>query len=416
MIPESPRGPIGAYRRYWLPELAALAGLTLVAIAVFAAWPLDVTTARWFYHPGRPDPWPVAEQPVWLVFYRSAPWLTGILAIAGFALLLAGLIRPGAARLRLHGVFLLLCVAIGPGIIINGILKDHWGRPRPRQIVEFGGDLAYAPPLLPSPEHGKSFPCGHCSVGYLCAAGWWLWRRSHPRRAAASLAVGLVLGTLLGFGRLAAGGHFLSDAVWAGLIALSVAHVLYFHVLRIPAREDARGGIYPLLERSRPARLAAIGGAALLTAGIVGGGILATPQDQDLAARIRLSDYSVAPQILEVSADTLDVDLRLVDRPADEIRCTGHLRGFGLPTNEINVASDYEAVPVPALRYRVALKGWFTDIDGRIHIRLPASALRRVIVRLKHGDITVTDHRAAAAHQPRPALDLHTADGRVRGN
>ncbi|PWB64999.1 MAG: PAP2 family protein, partial [Deltaproteobacteria bacterium] len=104
---------------------------------------LDIEAARWFYHPGQADPWPVASQPLWHLFYRSAPWVTGSLAVAGAASLVAGIVRGKSRRSRFIGIFLLLCVIIGPGLIINGILKDHWGRPRPRQIVEFAGRMEY---------------------------------------------------------------------------------------------------------------------------------------------------------------------------------------------------------------------------------------------------------------------------------
>jgi hypothetical protein len=150
-----------------------------------------------------------------------------------------------------------------------------------------------------------------------------MWRRSHPVRAAGSLAAGTILGILLGFGRMAAGGHFLSDVVWSGLIAFGAAHVLYYYVLRIPAREDANEIIYPRIERSPRVRAVAIAAAILLCAGILGGGILATPHYKDLAARIRLADYPAAPETIEIRADTLDVELLFADKPSPEIECTG---------------------------------------------------------------------------------------------
>src|SRR5574340_426420 len=125
-------GPISAYRRYWLPEAVVLVVLIIVTIFLFAVTNLDITSARWFFHPGEKNPWPVATQPVWLLFYNSAPWVTGSLAIAGTAALIAGLFRKNARKFRIHGLFILLCVALGPGLIVNGILKDHWGRARPR--------------------------------------------------------------------------------------------------------------------------------------------------------------------------------------------------------------------------------------------------------------------------------------------
>lgn len=411
----SPDGPIASYRRYWLPELAVLVSLSVAATVLFSVTGLDIAAARRFFHPELADPWPVARRPLWSLFYRSAPWVTGSLAVTGVALLVAGTIREQWGRLRLHGVFLLLCVIVGPGLIVNGILKDHWGRPRPRQIVEFGGRLPYAPPLLPAGKPGKSFPCGHCSVGYLYAAGWWVWIRRRPLRAVASLAAGLSVGTLLGVGRMAAGGHFLSDVVWSGLIALGVAHLLYYYVLRVPAREDSRASLFPWIERSPRRKAAAIAAVVLLGAAVVVGGILASPQHADLSARVRTADFPAEPEAVEVIVDTLDVEIVLVSEPPGEIECAGTLRGFGLPTNEIRAAWEFRERPAPTWTYRIAQKGWFTDIDGVARIRLPVRNLRRITVRVGRGDIRIVDAtggRPGAGHLP--ALDLHTGDGRVR--
>jgi membrane-associated PAP2 superfamily phosphatase len=408
-------GPIAAYRRYWFPELVALAAFTLATTVLFSVTDLDIVAARWFYHPELADPWPIASQPLWLLFYRSAPWVTGALAIAGAAALVVGVIRKKSRQFRLYGLFILLCVILGPGLIVNKVLKDHWGHPRPRQIVEFGGRLEYTPPPLPVSAHGKSFPCGHCSVGYLYAIGWWLWRRRRPRWAAVSLATGLVLGTLLGLGRMAAGAHFLSDNVWSALIAYGVAHALYYYGLRIPAREDSRAALYPLIERSPRLKAAAIAAAILLGLGIIGGGILATPHYDDLTSRVRLADFPAPPETIEVIVDTLDVEITLVTGPSAEIACTGTIHGFGLPNNVIRWGWEFVERPVPTLRYRVTEKGWFTDLDGVARIRLPRQHLRKIIVRAKHGDISVVDatgNGIAVGHFP--ALDLQTADGRVR--
>ncbi len=411
----STAGPITAYRRYWLPELAVLAAVAIVSTVLFAVTDLDITAARWFYHPDLANPWPVADRPVWSLFYRSAPWVTGSLAVAGVGLLVIGVLREKSRRFRMYGIFILLSVIFGPGLLVNKVLKDHWGHPRPRQLVEFGERLHYSPPPLPAGAHGKSFPCGHCSVGYLYGLGWWLWRRRRPRRAVLSLAVGLILGTLLGFGRMAAGAHFLSDAVWSALIAYGVAHVLYYYALRIPAREDSLSALYPRLERSPRLKAAAIAAAVIAGVGIIGGGILATPHYADLAAGVRLADLPAAPERVEVIADTLDVEVIMVAGPPAEIECTGSVHGFGLPYNDIRWAWEFEERPAPTLRYRVTEQGWFTDIDGVARIRIPVRDLRVISVRVGHGDIIVFDETGglfAARHVP--ALDLHTAEGRVQ--
>ena len=408
-------GPIASYRRYWLPELILLAVLIVVTIIAFAVTDLDITSARWFYHPGQKNPWPVASQPVWLFFYNSAPWVTGSLAIAGTAALIAGLLRKEARKFRSHGLFILLCVALGPGLIVNGILKDHWGRARPRQIVEFGGKHQYTQPLVPSDAHGKSFPCGHCSVGYLYGAGWWLWRRRYPKIAALSLFSGLTLGTLLGFGRLAAGGHFLSDNLWSGLIALGAAHVLYYYVLRIPAREDSVSTLYPLIEKDRRYRIAALSGAAVLGTGILIGGIVASPHFADLSCRMRLDSYHVRPENIEIRVDRLDVELILTREQPDEVRCSGYIHGFGLPSNTVNALWEYVDKPVPTLQFRVIQRGWFPDIDGVARIELPREKLKKIIVRVNRGDISVNrGNRERTKGDVLPVLDLKTKEGRIQ--
>lgn len=408
-------GPIKAYRRYWLPELIALILLAVGTIILFTSTNLDISSLHPFYQQSFSDPWSRGNEPLWSLLYRSAPWVTGSLAVVGTVLVVIGLLRDGSKNVRVYGFFILLCVAIGPGLIVNVALKDHWGRPRPRQIIEFGGKFTYVQPLVPSAARGKSFPCGHCSVGYLYAVGWWVWRRRHPRWAVISLVVGLTLGTLLGLGRMATGAHFLSDAVWSALIALSIAHILYYYVLRIPAREDSRATLYPLLEQSPRLKAAAIAGMVLFGAVIVGGGMLANPSDRDLNTRIRLADLPARPVMFEIYADTLDIDLRLIGGPASEIECTGAVHGFGLPTNTITAAWTFVEQPRPTLQYRVLQKGLFTDIDGTAHLLIPVQHLERIMVRVKRGDISVVnaiDGDIAADHLPQ--LDLATGDGRVQ--
>lgn len=407
-------GPIAAYRRYWLPELMVLVALSIVAIVLFAASGLDIETMRPFYHPNHVDPWSNKEQPLWSLFYRSAPWITASLAVAGVALFVLGVIRERSRRLRWYGVFVLLCVTLGPGLIINLVLKDHWGRPRPRQLVEFGGRYEYVQPFVPAPFNTprKSFPCGHCSVGYLYAAGWWLWRRNRPLWAAASLAGGVTLGTLLGIGRMVAGAHFLSDAVWSALIAYIVAHGLYYYVLRIPAREDSRLTLYPLIAHSKRLKAVTVVAAVVVGLGIIGGGILANPHDRDLAGGVSLMDLSARPETVEVIADTLDVELHLVDDPQETVSSEGFLHGFGLPTNDIKAVWEFDARPVPVLRYRVTLEGWFTDIDGTARIRIPVKDLHLIKVHLRHGDIRVFNE-AHNTNRAEPRLDLQTREGNV---
>jgi hypothetical protein len=239
-------------------------------------------------------------------------------------------------------------------------------------------------------------------------------RRRHPRWAVASLVAGLAIGTLLGLGRMAAGAHFLSDAIWSALIAYGIAHALYYYVLRIPAREDSQPTLYPLIEARPWLKAATVAAAVIVGLGIIGGGLLANPHYADLTTRVRFADFPATPQTIELVVDTVDLELRLVAEPLGEIRSDGTVHGFGLPNNEIHHAWTFEQRPVPTLRYRIAMTGWFTDLDAVAQLRIPVRGLDKIVVRAKRGDITVIDETGGRIAEGKgPALDLWTDDGRV---
>ncbi|HSU84380.1 MAG TPA: phosphatase PAP2 family protein [Thermoanaerobaculia bacterium] len=344
------------------------------------------------------------------MLYRLAPWITAALVLSGLAALAVGIAR-GYGDWRRQGIFLLLSVVAGPGLLVNTVFKDHWGRPRPRDVVEFGGPLHYRPAPLPGGEGGASFPCGHCSVGFLFAAGWWMWRLRRPARAWGSLALGLIAGFALGLGRMAAGGHFLSDVIWSALLALGVAHVLYHYVLRVPVYESLEAGaVVPRGPISRAQRWivagAALGGLGVLVA------LFAAPHGTELAATIPLS---VSPRIFEVTARRANVEIVIVDAPADHVSIDGELHGFGLPTSRLEAHFDLTPEPEPALRYRIEQHGWLTDLDGLVRARVPAGELQRIAVHLERGNIRVTDAtREGVVRTGRIKLDLRTASGRVQ--
>ncbi len=400
-----------ADRRWARHELAVLLALAAATTLLFAATPLDFTAGRLFYRPDALNHWPLADRLPWSVLYRAAPWITASLVLAGLAGLAAGALRRHEAWRR-SGAFVLLTVVIGPGIVINTVFKDHWDRPRPREIVEFGGALHYAPAPLRGAS-GASFPCGHCSVGFLYGLGWWLWRRRRPALARVSLVAGLTAGSALGLGRMAAGGHFLSDVVWSALLAFAVAHVLYFHVLRLPEREAADHPA-PVTASSRRVQLAvtiaaAAGGIAVLLA------LFVTPHGTPLAAEIPFSTLPRPPRVFRVLARTANVEIALVDAPTDRVSVTGELHGFGFPGSRLTARTQYDPEPVPTLTYRIEQRGWFTDLSGSAFVRVPAASLEKVIVTLTRGNITVTDATAAGVVRNHLLqLDLTTGAGLVR--
>lgn len=201
--------------------------MLVAGLGSLAFWvtPLDVWLAAGFYQPqGGADPWPM-EQALWVqVFYQGLPWFGVSLAAGSLAILLASLRWPGLRRWRPQAWLLLLTLALGPGLLINGVLKEEMLRPRPRQLEHFGGSLPYSPLWLRGSE-GHSFPCGHCSAAFSPLVLWWGVR---ARWAWLVLAGGVSFGGLAGVGRMAAGGHFASDVLWSGLIVYGVGWAVWY--------------------------------------------------------------------------------------------------------------------------------------------------------------------------------------------
>lgn len=123
--------------------------------------------------------------------------------------------------------FLLLSIAIGPGLLTNTVLKDHWGRARPSQVTQFGGTKSFTPVLQPSDQcgHNCSFPSGHGAMAFSLVGLGFLPATRRRRRWVAGAALGF--GALVSLVRIGQGGHFLSDNIFAGLLVGAVAWGLH---------------------------------------------------------------------------------------------------------------------------------------------------------------------------------------------
>jgi membrane-associated PAP2 superfamily phosphatase len=127
-------------------------------------------------------------------------------------------------RFRRRALYVLLVIAIGPGLVVNLIVKDHWGRPRPVHVKEYGGEYRYVPPGQIGHTPDKSFVCGHCAVGYTFFVLYFL---SQNHKVVYFLLT-LALAWTMGFTRMTAGGHFVSDILWSGYLVFLVAWALYY--------------------------------------------------------------------------------------------------------------------------------------------------------------------------------------------
>jgi membrane-associated phospholipid phosphatase len=132
-------------------------------------------------------------------------------------------------------VFLLSTLILAPLLLVNVILKNTWGRPRPVTVDAFGGDAPYIEVWRLSNwcDRNCSFVSGEASSAtWLVAVALVL--PKGIRRPATVAAV--VYAVLLSLNRVASGGHFLSDVVISFGVTLLVLAVMHRVVIERPPK------------------------------------------------------------------------------------------------------------------------------------------------------------------------------------
>jgi len=197
--------------------------------AVFWTTDLDLSLQARFHVPG--EGWPVGREQPWQGLYDFGVIPAWALALGALGVLVSSIWRPRYVRHRRSAWYFVLVMAIGPGLVVNNVFKQQWGRPRPKDLAVFDGARAqpYVRPWVKGPaERGNSFASGHAATAFYLMSPFLLLRRRYPGRATAFLLVGLGYGTLMGIARMAQGAHFASDAFWAGGFVYLTALVIYY--------------------------------------------------------------------------------------------------------------------------------------------------------------------------------------------
>lgn len=203
--------------------------LFVMALAPLTPW-MDLSLERYFYQNGNDTATHFMTSPFIEFMYTYGYWVPNLFAAGALILLFF-------ERWRNPGLVIVLTMIMGGGFVAHGLLKEYWGRPRPRQIEEFGGNQTYRPfwkPYFNNPEPSKSFVSGHALTGFLFLT---LVILGHRYKAPALVATGFFLTFLFGFSlaytRMAQGGHFFTDVLFSALImwwtALSMHWLVYAH-------------------------------------------------------------------------------------------------------------------------------------------------------------------------------------------
>ncbi|MGN6571278.1 MAG: phosphatase PAP2 family protein [Pseudolabrys sp.] len=216
--------------------------VTAVAALAFGVFPaLDLGIAGLFY--------PVHDAGGNMFAWRLSPVLStahDIALNAGFVMvapaliaLVLKLIMP-RMRMLISGraiVFLVSTMLIAPGLVTNVVLKDYWGRPRPIDVTQFGGQQHFVPWWDPRGDcpNNCSFVSGDVSTAAWAFAPAAL---APPQYRALAYGAAFALTAFMAVIRIMAGAHFTSDTILAGTFTFLIIWLAYALIYRWRTRLD----------------------------------------------------------------------------------------------------------------------------------------------------------------------------------
>jgi lipid A 4'-phosphatase len=207
--------------------IAPLVGCAAMAtLLMLFGVPVDLVLAKVFYDP---------EQHKFLA--ATNPYVAelrdnGLIALTTCLAVVAAAVAPRFMKRPIRfiptrvAVFLAGTLLLGSGFLANLVLKEHWHRPRPVHVTEFGGDKIYVDGW--NRGGGCARNCSFVS-GEASSAAWMFAPAmlAPPHyRVAAYIGAGLFT-AVIGVSRMAAGGHFFTDVVFAILFMLLIIVTAY---------------------------------------------------------------------------------------------------------------------------------------------------------------------------------------------
>ena len=382
LSPNTSLGPGAAHRtgsrkkHIWCLVVFQLVGLILVT-ALLESIDADRRVAACFYRPGqgwylaKAFPWS------WLYSYGTIPGL--LAALAALVVFLAGFWVQRLSPWRRPCLLLVLTTVIAAGLLVNAVLKQYWGRPRPDQTIAFGGNWAYRPFYSPgTPGKGASFPCGHCTMGFVLISMAGFHRRSKAL-ALGGVGAGVILGGLLSAARMVQGAHFLNDTIWAfGIVAMTATLLAAY--LGLFSAENCENVRNPYSRRRKVLVTVAVCTAvAAMAVGFMTRRPFYSTMNYPLAMTTSLDAVHI-----RLNADPERVSVKYSDEQASRLQVDAH--GFGWLKFDYHVDYDSRISGRTLLVFlNIRARSYFAELDHSLTLILPEDEEHKITV-------SVNDH------------------------
>lgn len=346
--------------------------LILSVILAFFDW--DRRIAAYFFHTG--EGWYLAKQPLWqwLYTYGTIPGI--LLTLAALVVWLAGFYVRSLKSWRRPCLVVVLTTILAAGLLVNSVLKQYWGRPRPSQTVEFGGQWEYRPIFPPgTPGKGASFPCGHCTMGFVFLALAGLRRRSKAL-AYGGVAVGIGLGGLLSAARVVQGAHFISDTLWSlGIVGMAATALVYY--LPYPRPETTtRGGT----ARSRPRRIWITFAVMVAIMAVAVGFLTRRPYYNTMVYPLELNSLV---ESIHIQINSEPESAKIFYRKGEKGSLEVNAHGFGWVEFDYNLGYGVRMVENTLnITLHIEARSYFAELDHALTLILPERLKDQVTVLL----------------------------------
>jgi membrane-associated PAP2 superfamily phosphatase len=341
----------------------------------FTSWDLRIQDRYYSVESG----WSFNSNPLAMFIYHYSNIPALILSIGALFAFMLSYSKERIQPYRKIAIYLVLVMVIGPGLLVNSILKDNWGRPRPRDLVQYGGEYRYETPLTYDAESpGKSFPCGHATMGYYFFALAFVLRQ-RKRALAALISLGATIwGSIIGWIRVGQGGHFVSDVLWAGILVYLTAFLLY---RAIGLHKSLFCSVSATLTRKKlkPGYKILLGMVGLL---IVLGVMLATPYS--VKHKLSISSVYINEEVPNISLDLAVANLK-IDLNGNML-LDYEVNGFGFPGSKL---TSNDSIVDNTFIYKHIRKGFFTELSCKTALSVDTMLVKQIHAVVREGDVTI---------------------------
>ncbi len=342
----------------------------LIITIPFWFFNIDIKIQRFFFDS---NAWKYKDHPAVLFFYKFSIYPALITGVISILILSMGGFYKFAYKFRNAGIVFLLALILGPGLLVNVIGKNFSGRPRPREIVEFGGDWKYKKIFeIGIPGKGHSFPCGHSSMGFIFYAIYVVLRDKKKFKAYLWLLFSLLSGFAIGMARMAQGAHFLSDVIWAGIFTFISAEIGFLILKYI---EDYINGLE--FKKNKTVEYIITGLLILILCFIF---LIATP-----FYREKKYEFETLNKNLFISANIDEGNIKFSE--GKNVKLLINASGFAFPKRKYEEKIDFKKEDEKdIINLKMIKKGLFSELSSSVNFKIP-DKVHQIIVNLKKGSI-----------------------------